>query len=111
DLAKGAEPVTVDQIDAADSPRLPTGIGEFDRILGGGIVPGSAILVGGEPGIGKSTLLLQVAARLAGSGGGQGLEVRGPRSGKAKQPRPPATSANDASSPTPGPRPPTCPKV
>jgi DNA repair protein RadA/Sms len=65
DLARGAEPVTVDQIDAADSPRLPTGIGEFDRILGGGIVPGSAILVGGEPGIGKSTLLLQVAASLS----------------------------------------------
>ena len=44
------------------TPRAtPTGIGEFDRILGGGIVPGSAVLVGGEPGIGKSTLLLQVA--------------------------------------------------
>ena len=68
DLARGAEPVTVDQIDAADSPRLPTGIGEFDRILGGGIVPGSAILVGGEPGIGKSTLLLQVAASLSSTG-------------------------------------------
>ena len=65
DLTRGAEPVTVDQIDAADSPRLPTGIGEFDRILGGGIVPGSAVLVGGEPGIGKSTLLLQVAASLS----------------------------------------------
>jgi DNA repair protein RadA/Sms len=65
DLARGAEPVTVDQIDSADSPRLPTGIGEFDRILGGGIVPGSAVLVGGEPGIGKSTLLLQVAASLS----------------------------------------------
>ena len=68
DLARGAEPVTVDQIDAADSPRLPTGIGEFDRILGGGIVPGSAVLVGGEPGIGKSTLLLQVAASLSRTG-------------------------------------------
>ena len=65
DLVRGAEPVTVDQIDAADSPRLATGIGEFDRILGGGIVPGSAVLVGGEPGIGKSTLLLQVAASLS----------------------------------------------
>src|SRR5262249_49963483 len=43
----------------------PTGIGEFDRILGGGIVPGSAVLVGGEPGIGKSTLLLQVANSVA----------------------------------------------
>src|ERR1043165_9902549 len=45
--------------------RLPTGIAEFDRAIGGGIVPGSAMLVGGDPGIGKSTLLLQVAARLA----------------------------------------------
>ena len=66
DITRGAEPVTVAQIDNDDSPRLPTGIGEFDRILGGGIVPGSAVLVGGEPGIGKSTLLLQVASRLAG---------------------------------------------
>ena len=48
--------------------RLPTGIAEFDRAIGGGIVAGSAMLVGGDPGIGKSTLLLQVAARLAGEG-------------------------------------------
>ncbi|MCS7209176.1 MAG: DNA repair protein RadA [Fimbriimonadales bacterium] len=45
--------------------RLPTGIGEFDRVLGGGIVPGSLILLGGEPGVGKSTLLLQAAQGLA----------------------------------------------
>jgi DNA repair protein RadA/Sms len=51
-----------------DAPRLPTGIAEFDRVLGGGLVPGSAVLVGGDPGIGKSTLLLQAAAALAGSG-------------------------------------------
>jgi DNA repair protein RadA/Sms len=51
-----------------DAPRLPTGIAEFDRVLGGGLVPGSAILVGGDPGIGKSTLLLQAAASLAASG-------------------------------------------
>src|SRR3954468_24708584 len=50
---------------AALLERLPTGIAEFDRAIGGGIVPGSAMLVGGDPGIGKSTLLLQVAARLA----------------------------------------------
>jgi DNA repair protein RadA/Sms len=48
--------------------RLPSGLAEFDRAVGGGIVPGSAMLVGGDPGIGKSTLLLQVAARLANSG-------------------------------------------
>ncbi len=65
DIARGAEPMTLAQIDEADIARTPVGIGEFDRILGGGIVPGSAILVGGEPGIGKSTLLLQVANRLA----------------------------------------------
>jgi DNA repair protein RadA/Sms len=51
-----------------DAPRLPTGIAEFDRVLGGGLVPGSAVLVGGEPGIGKSTLLLQAAARLSETG-------------------------------------------
>src|SRR5918996_2229860 len=48
-----------------EAPRLPTGIAELDRVLGGGLVPGSAILVGGDPGIGKSTLLLQAAARLS----------------------------------------------
>ncbi|MCJ7420635.1 DNA repair protein RadA [Sphingomicrobium astaxanthinifaciens] len=48
--------------------RMRTGIAEFDRALGGGLVPGSATLIGGDPGIGKSTLLLQVAARLASSG-------------------------------------------
>ncbi|MCC6285920.1 MAG: DNA repair protein RadA [Phycisphaerales bacterium] len=50
------------------APRLRTGIGEFDRVLGGGVVPGSALLIGGEPGIGKSTLLLQAAGALARAG-------------------------------------------
>src|ERR687890_1895787 len=53
---------------AALPDRLPSGIAEFDRAIGGGIVAGSAMLVGGDPGIGKSTLLLQVAARLAAAG-------------------------------------------
>jgi DNA repair protein RadA/Sms len=53
---------------SAAAPRFVTGIGEFDRVCGGGIVPGSVILVGGDPGIGKSTLLLQVSARLAAKG-------------------------------------------
>lgn len=53
------------QVESLDAPRLPTGMAEFDRVLGGGLVPGSAVLVGGDPGIGKSTLLLQAAARLA----------------------------------------------
>jgi DNA repair protein RadA/Sms len=48
--------------------RIPTGLAELDRVTGGGIVPGSALLIGGEPGIGKSTLLLQVAAALANAG-------------------------------------------
>jgi DNA repair protein RadA/Sms len=52
-------------IELEQHPRLPTGIGEFDRVLGGGIVPGSLVLLGGEPGIGKSTLLLQAAAIVA----------------------------------------------
>jgi DNA repair protein RadA/Sms len=55
-------------VPAALPERLPSGIAEFDRAIGGGIVPGSAMLVGGDPGIGKSTLLLQVAARLASDG-------------------------------------------
>ena len=58
----GADSVILAEIGEHDVPRLPTGIGELDRVLGGGVVPGSLILVGGEPGIGKSTLLLQVAA-------------------------------------------------
>ncbi len=59
-------------VDLAGSPAPParaaTGIAELDRVLGGGLVPGSAVLVGGDPGIGKSTLLLQAAARLANAG-------------------------------------------
>lgn len=56
--------------DFNETPRLPTGIAELDRVTGGGLVPGSALLIGGEPGIGKSTLLLQVAAAIANGGGG-----------------------------------------
>ena len=51
-----------------DAPRRTTGVGEFDRVLGGGIVPGAAILLSGEPGVGKSTLLLEVAAQSARAG-------------------------------------------
>jgi DNA repair protein RadA/Sms len=54
-------------IDLASLPRLATGIGELDRVLGGGLVPGSVVLIGGNPGAGKSTLLLQVMCLLAGS--------------------------------------------
>jgi len=53
------------EVEASQADRLSSGIGEFDRVLGGGIVPGSLVLLGGEPGIGKSTLLLQAAAHFA----------------------------------------------
>jgi len=52
---------------AVDLPRLPTGMGELDRVFGGGLIPGSVTLLGGEPGIGKSTLLLQLANHVAGA--------------------------------------------
>ncbi len=57
--------VPLNAVKAETHHRIVTGIGEFDRVLGGGVVGGSVILIGGDPGIGKSTLLLQVAARLA----------------------------------------------
>lgn len=64
---RAAVPIT--QIPAApDTEYRPTGIGEFNRVLGGGLVPGAAILFSGEPGVGKSTLLLEVAARVAAFG-------------------------------------------
>ena len=66
---QAVEAVAVTDVETAADERIPTGIGEFDRVLGGGIVPGSLILVGGEPGIGKSTLMLQAAAALAAAHG------------------------------------------
>ncbi|MDI6741012.1 MAG: DNA repair protein RadA [Candidatus Edwardsbacteria bacterium] len=60
-----SRPKTLDQISLADRSRLRTGIGEFDRVTGGGIVPGSLVLIGGDPGIGKSTLTLQLMHRLS----------------------------------------------
>src|SRR5690606_24265357 len=54
----GASPVPITDVDGEDAARLPTGIRELDRVLGGGLVPGSLVLLGGDPGIGKSTLLL-----------------------------------------------------
>src|SRR5574344_893926 len=60
-----AEPVPISQVEIHEEERLCTGIKELDRVLGGGIVGGSLILVGGDPGIGKSTLLLQVCKNLA----------------------------------------------
>ena len=74
-----AKPKPYDAVDGAEADRIPSGIGEFDRVLGGGIVPGSMVLIGGEPGIGKSTLLLQVA-HLLGRTGGAVLYVSGEES-------------------------------
>ena len=64
---KLSEIQSLDSIDLQAQARFTSGIGEFDRVLGGGLVPGSAILVGGSPGAGKSTLLLQVMCYLAGA--------------------------------------------
>lgn len=64
----GAGPVSLADLSETDVARIPVGIGEVDRVLGGGLVPGSLVLVGGEPGIGKSTLLLQAAAGLSAVG-------------------------------------------
>jgi DNA repair protein RadA/Sms len=62
--ASAAEPILLADVTGAETARWSTGLRELDFVLGGGIVPGSLVLVGGEPGIGKSTLLLQAAARL-----------------------------------------------
>lgn len=62
------QPISITDVDMAEEQRLATNISELDRVLGGGIVPGSLVLIGGEPGIGKSTLLLQAARTLANSG-------------------------------------------
>jgi DNA repair protein RadA/Sms len=73
-IVKRVQPVALGQARAArsivevethEAGHRPSGVGEFDRVLGGGIVPGAAILLSGEPGVGKSTLLLEVAARAA----------------------------------------------
>ena len=59
-LKTSASPMNISEVTIENEERIPTGIGELDRVLGGGIVKGSLSLVGGDPGIGKSTLLLQV---------------------------------------------------
>jgi DNA repair protein RadA/Sms len=64
-LAKSAPVRRLADIEASDVPRFTTGVGEFDRVLGGGLVAGGVVLIGGDPGIGKSTLLLQSLAQIA----------------------------------------------
>ncbi len=74
-----SKPQALGEIEVAGTPRLSTAIGEFDRVLGGGLVPGSVILLGGEPGIGKSTLALQTAAQIQ-AAGARALYVSGEES-------------------------------
>src|SRR5438105_11913072 len=74
-----SEIVSLDGIRATPMVRSPTGLAEFDRVLGGGVVPGSVILLGGPPGIGKSTLMLQIAQGLSRSKG-KGLYISGEES-------------------------------
>lgn len=81
-------PIPFDEITGVDVPRLTTGIAEFDRVLGGGLVAGALVLLGGDPGVGKSTLMLDVASRLSGNAVGlyasgeesaQQIKLRGER--------------------------------
>jgi DNA repair protein RadA/Sms len=79
-LAKTAEITRLGSIEATDMARLPTGLEELDRVLGGGMVEGGVVLIGGDPGIGKSTLLLQALDALQ-RGGADTLYVTGEESG------------------------------
>lgn len=63
-----SQPVVINQVAANDEERMTTGFSELDRVLGGGVVPGGLVLVGGDPGIGKSTLLLQVCRNMSNNG-------------------------------------------
>src|SRR6185369_69461 len=77
------EPLSLEEIEVDEGFRLKTGLNEFDRVLGGGIVPGETVMIGGDPGIGKSTLLLQVVdklSRLQKDGQGKCLYVTGEES-------------------------------
>jgi DNA repair protein RadA/Sms len=74
-----AKPIPLAEVDPSSAPRIATGIAELDRVLGGGLVPGSVLLLGGEPGIGKSTLCLQLATQLQ-RGSGRVLYVTGEES-------------------------------
>ncbi|HXI09983.1 MAG TPA: DNA repair protein RadA [Thermodesulfobacteriota bacterium] len=64
----GSTPLPISKLNMAEEDRVSTGLPELDRVLGGGLVPGSAVLIGGDPGIGKSTLLLQAMGRFASAG-------------------------------------------
>src|SRR5690625_3902371 len=65
DSKRSNKPQKITAVESDDEVRVTTALKEFDRVLGGGIVPGSLVLIGGDPGIGKSTLLLQISSQLA----------------------------------------------
>jgi len=88
--ARAARPIT--DIEVSGEGHYPTGVQEFDRVLGGGLVPGAVVLLSGEPGVGKSTLLLEVAARLA-KGGKKVLYVSAEESASQVKLRATRTSA------------------
>lgn len=77
--APGSVPIPIASVPMEAWKRVPSGMDEFDRVLGGGLVPGSLVLIGGDPGIGKSTLLMQASGRLA-LGAGKTLYVTGEES-------------------------------
>jgi DNA repair protein RadA/Sms len=79
-ISTGEKPLPVTVIQTEEETRISTGIGELDRVLGGGIVPGSLILIGGDPGIGKSTLLIQISQEVGQAG--RVLYVSGEESAK-----------------------------
>jgi DNA repair protein RadA/Sms len=79
-IVAAADVADLGAIEATEQPRIPSGLEEFDRVLGGGLVPGGVVLIGGDPGIGKSTLLLQALAVLA-QQGRRVLYVSGEESG------------------------------
>jgi DNA repair protein RadA/Sms len=79
-LAGTSELRTLGEVEAREVPRRSTGIDEFDRVLGGGLVEGGVVLIGGDPGIGKSTLLLQALAAMSDKGGARVLYVSGEES-------------------------------
>ena len=84
------------ETETAAPPRIVTGVEEFDRVCGGGVVPGSALLLGGDPGVGKSTLLLQVCASAAERGAACAPTSPARRPSSRSGPAPPAWA-----SPTP----------
>ena len=90
--AKTSQPKLIQHVVYSETQRMPTHCAEFDRVLGGGIVPGSLLLLGGEPGIGKSTLLLQTAMAIpdrkilyvSGEESEEQIKMRADRVGEAK---------------------------